>query len=181
MDGKHTGAHGSIPSLMATEKAAPRGRFHAVAYAAAGWAFLFASMSFYWALGGRASLSTQALAIQDRIDNPEFIAVLWVTGALKVVAAVVALAFVLPLGRRIPRRSLLFVGWATAVLLLVYGGLGWMQALLWETGVQDIPISVGAKASRWKVIFWDPFWILGGLLFLFAVREFQSRGRPAAP
>ena len=166
---------------MATQKAAPRGRFYAAAYAAAGWAFLFAAMSFYWALGGRASLSTQALAIQDRIDDPEFIAVLWVTGALKVVAGVVALAFVLSPGRRIPRRSLLVVGWAAALFLLLYGGLGWMQAVLWETGVQDIPASVGARASRWKLIFWDPFWILGGLLFLFAVREFQSQGRTAAP
>ena len=160
---------------MATEKAAPRGHFYAAAYGAAGWASLFASMSFYWALGGRASLSTQALAIQDRIDDAEFIAVLWVTGALKVVAALIALAFLLPPGRRIPPRLLLVLGWATAAFLLLYGGLGWMQALLWEIGVQDIPASVGARASRWKLIFWDPFWILGGLLFLFAVRQFQSR------
>ena len=37
-----------------------------------------------------------------------------------------------------------------------------MQALLWETGVQDIPTSVGSRASRWKLIFWDASWILGG-------------------
>ena len=166
---------------MATEKAAPRRRLYAAAYAAAGWASLFACMSFYWALGGRASLSTQALAIQDRIDDQEFVAVLWITGALKGAAALVALAFVLPPGRNLPRRSLLVVGWATALFLLLYGGLGWMQALLWETGVHDIPTSVGARASRWKLIFWDPFWILGGLLFLFAVRQFQSQRRTTAP
>jgi hypothetical protein len=167
---------------MAMEKAAPSGGAHssAPACAAAGWALLFAGMSFYWALGGRASLSTQAVAIQDQIGDQGFVAVLWVTGVLKVAGALIALAFVLPQGRRIPRRPLLVAGWVAAVGILLYGALGWVQALLWQIGLQDIPAAVGPRAARWKLIFWDPFWVLGGVLFLLAVRQFQ-RGGEARP
>jgi hypothetical protein len=178
-----TGAmRGTIDWQMATAKPAPSGAMYgsAAAYGAAGWAFLFALMSFYWAFGGRASISTQAVAIQNQIDDPGFVALLWVTGALKLVAGLIALALVLPLGRRIPRRPLLIVGWVTAVILLLYGSLGWLQALLWETGVQTVPAAVGPRAARWKLIFWDPFWTLGGSLFLISVRQFQGRPKLAS-
>jgi len=143
------------------------------AYAAAAWAFVFAAMSIYWALGGRWSLSTQALAIRDQVDDPQFVLVLWLTGFLKIVAGLIALALVRPVGRRVSRRPLLIAGWAAAGILLLYGGLNWVQAVLWESGLQDIPASVGATAARWKLIFWDPFWLLGGVLFLLGVRQFQ--------
>lgn len=61
-------------------------------YAAAVWGFVSAVPSFYWAMGGLAgaastiSPSLVKLA-QDR--NPGFVAVLWLTGVLKVVGGVV--------------------------------------------------------------------------------------------
>jgi len=155
------------------------GRRPTAAFAAAAWAFVFAAMSFYWALGGRWSVGTQAVSIREQIDDPDFIAVLWATGILKVLAGLIALALVRRWDGRISRRMLLVVAWMTAGFLLLYGGLGWIQTLLWEIGVQNIPVSVGARAARWKLIFWDPFWILGGGLFLVAVRQFQ-RWRPGS-
>ena len=147
------------------------------AYAAAVWALGFGLLSFAWALGSRLSFGTQALAIREQVDDPEFVTVLWATGVLKVVAGLLALALVRPFGRRIPRRLRAVGVWVTAVLLLLYGGLGWVQALLWEIGVADIPASVGAVAARWKLAFWDPFWLLGGALFLVAALQFRrSKG-----
>jgi len=150
------------------------------AFAAAAWAFVFAAMSFYWALGGRLSVGTQAVSIREQIDDPDFIAVLWATGILKVLAGLIALALVRRWDGRTSRRMLLVAAWVTAGILLLYGGLGWIQSLLWEIGVQDIPVSVGARAARWKLIFWDPFWILGGVLFLVAVRQFHQWQLPDA-
>jgi len=157
------------------EAALGGGRRSAVAFVAAAWAFVFAAMSFYWALGGRVSVGTQAVSIRNQIDDPDFVAVLWATGVLKILAGVIALALVQDWGGRISRRTLLVVACTTAGFLLLYGGLGWIQALAWETGVQEIPASVGAKAARWKLILWDPFWVLGGVLFVLAVRQFQRR------
>lgn len=155
----------------------PTGRPHGgrrwAAYATAAWAFAFAALSFHWALGGQLSLGTQARSIRDQIDDPEFVAVLWATGALKVVAGLIALALVRPFGRRIPRPFLAVGVWTTAMLLLLYGGLGWVQALLWEIGMVDIPAAVGADAARWKLALWDPFWLLGGVLFLVAALQFR--------
>ena len=39
--------------------------------------------------------------------------------------------------------------------------------------MSSVPESVGATATRWKLAFWDPFWILGGALFLLAVLQFR--------
>ncbi len=147
------------------------------AYAAAAWAFVFAAMSFSWALGGRWSVGTQAVAIQEQVDDPDFVTLLWVTGLLKVVAGGIALALVRRFGRRIPRRVLLVLAGGTAAILLLYGGLGWLQAVLWETGAHDIPAEVGPTAARWKLVFWDPFWFLGGVLFLWAAVEFRRSER----
>jgi len=74
-------------------------------------------MSFYWALGGRLSVGTQAVSIRDQIDDPDFIAVLWGTGILKVLAGLIALALVRRWDGRIPRRMLLVAGWITAGFL----------------------------------------------------------------
>lgn len=147
----------------------PLTRSPAIAYAAAAWAFVFAAMSFYWALGGRLGIGTQAVTISERVDEAGFVALLWATGALKVVAGLLALALVRPWGRRFAPRLVVWAASATAALLLIYGTLGLVQAILWETGVHDIPAQVGATAARWKLIFWDPFWMLGGLLFLLAL------------
>ncbi|MEA2900587.1 MAG: hypothetical protein QOH36_474 [Actinomycetota bacterium] len=168
-----SGVGGVSLHLSIMRATAGGGRRRWAAYGAAAWAFAFGAMSFYWALGGRLSLGTQALSIREQVDDPGFVAVLWATGALKVAAGVIALALVRPFGRKVPRRVRLVVAGGIAVLLLLYGGLGWVESLLWETGVVDIPASVGADAARWKLAFWDPFWLLGGVLFLVAVVQFR--------
>jgi hypothetical protein len=61
-------------------------------YAAAGWGVLFAVPSFVWALGSTAGAQTTVSPslvklAQDRVTW--FVVVLWVTGVLKVVAALV--------------------------------------------------------------------------------------------
>ncbi len=93
---------------------------------------------------------------------------------MKPIAALIALGLVRPWGARLPSRAWLVAAWGTAAILLLYGALGWIQAVLWATGIHDIPASIGARAARWKLIFWDPFWMLGGVLFLWAVRGHRA-------
>jgi Protein of unknown function (DUF3995) len=144
-------------------------------YAAAIWAFLFAAMSFYWALGGRIGLETigDAITRPALAGDPTILAIVWITGALKVVAGVVALALVQPWGRSVPRWTLLLAGWGASALFLVYGAANLVQDALIVAGAIATPAGLDATAARWHLFFWDPWWLLGGVFFALATRSFS--------
>jgi len=109
--------------------------------AAAAWALAFAGLSFYWAAGGRLGLGTLALALRDKTLAREqgFVALLWFTGALKVLVALLAIALVRRRGTVLPRRVLLGAGWATGVALARYGALGPSSTVVSPKWVQYSP------------------------------------------
>lgn len=134
---------------------------------AAAWAFLFAAMSVYWALGGMAGVDQLGVSIQRDAEAREgaFVASLWGTAALKAAGG----ALVLSLHRH---RLLRLAGWVAGVLLLLYGGAGLVEKLLIELGAIDVPDGLGTHAIvRWYLFLWDPFWLLGGALFCLAARD----------
>ncbi|MGW4823086.1 DUF3995 domain-containing protein [Streptomyces sp. NPDC004227] len=55
--------------------------------------------------------------------DPGFIAVVWITGALKIAGALFSLSLVRPWGRVVPRPLMLTAGWGGAALLTVHGAL----------------------------------------------------------
>jgi len=116
-----------------TRRAAPRWPGHA----AASVAFAFAVVSVYWGLGGTAGVSSLGGSIEQRAlaHDPLIIALAWITGGLKVVVGLLALALVQPWGRRLPRRLLLLTAWTGAVLLSVYGALQLTGVALITLGV----------------------------------------------
>jgi hypothetical protein len=116
-------------------------------YAACAWALAFSGISFYWAAGGTSGGEAIGPAITKLAHDPAFTAILWSTGALKLVGGVLALALVQPWGRRLPRRLLLAAAWG--------GGI-------------PIPSGLGHTAALWHVLLWDPWWLLGGILFVLA-------------
>lgn len=136
--------------------------------AAAAWALAFAALSFYWAAGGRLGLGTVDLALRDKALAREsgFVALLWFTGALKVLVAALAFALVRRRGTGLPRRVLLGAGWATGVALALYGALGFINGGLAQVGVVQ---PADANAARWYFVLWGPIWLLGGLLMLATV------------
>jgi hypothetical protein len=138
------------------------------AYAACAWAFLFAIPSFYWAAGGTLGLGTLSPEIRrlTAAQDPGFIALVWVTGVLKVAAGVLALALVQPWGRAIPRWMLRLGAWGTGVLLTLYGGVGFVQAMGVLTGLIETATPVDRTPLRWYAFLWEPYWLVGGLLFL---------------
>jgi hypothetical protein len=153
-------------------------------YAACAWALVFAAMSFYWAVGGTFGIETQAESIQAaaRDRDAEFVAVLWATGALKVAGAGLALALVQQWGRMIPRRLLLVAAWVTSGGILLYGGLNFIVgvavALLRAIDVVETPADT--SAFWWHLLLWDPWWMLGGVLYCMAAWYFQRRPRVEA-
>jgi hypothetical protein len=138
------------------------------AYAACAWAFLFAAMSFYWALGGMVGVETLGVEIerQARERDPGLLATTWITGGLKAAAGLLALALVRPWGRALPRRLLVYLTWATGALFTLYGLANLVDHALIVTGAIAVPEGLGATAARWHLALWDPWWLLGGALFL---------------
>jgi hypothetical protein len=150
-------------------------------YAAAVWAALFALVSLYWAAGGTAGADTIGDAITDPALAREagMVAFLWATVLLKALAAALALALVQPWGRLVPRPLVVAGGWVAASIMILWGGALWIQHGLMEAGVVGMPESMDSTAIRWHVALWDPFWLVGGLLFLAATRYFQTHSRAA--
>ncbi|HEX7746207.1 MAG TPA: DUF3995 domain-containing protein, partial [Micromonosporaceae bacterium] len=74
-------------------------------YAACLWALTFAMVSFYWAAGGRLGEGTIGAAVEGPAlaRDPAFVALLWATAVLKILAAVLALALVGKILRWVPR------------------------------------------------------------------------------
>lgn len=138
-----------------------------IAYAAAAWAFLFAAVSFYWGLGGRLGASTLGPAILAAATDPWFVALgLWGAGVVKLVGGLVALALVQPWGRFFPQILLRTAAWIGGGFALLYGVALYIQHTLMVGGTLALPSGLGPTAARWHLVIWDPWWIVGGILFV---------------
>lgn len=147
------------------------------AYAAVGWAVLFAAQSFYGAAGGTFGLATFGREIerQARARDPDFIAFVWVTGGLKLVAGLLAVALTGRRWRGVPTGRLLRgVAWATSAFLLFYGGANLVHHGLMQAGVLDVPDGLGQTGLWGHLFLWDPWWMLGGVLFTMAAHHHRQ-------
>jgi hypothetical protein len=144
------------------------------------WAVIFALMTLYWAAGGLFGGETLGVEI-DRLAHERdasFVAGLWAAFALKALAAMLALALVEPRGRRLPRRLLLVLGGATGAGITLYAVANLAQHALMATGAISTPDALGPEALPWHLALWDPFWLVGGLLFLLAAAPLRAARRP---
>ena len=138
-----------------------------VGYAACGCAWLFAAVSFYWALGGQLGLDTVGQGAVEAAASGSLAirAALLMIGLLKVAGGLLALALVQPWGpRRFPRWLLLAAGWAGAALLVLYGGGQVGVQLLVKTGVIATPADMDWRGFYGHLYLWDPWFLLWGLL-----------------
>ena len=142
------------------------------AYAAAVWAFVFAALSFYWALGGSFLVRTQSPQIVGLTANPWFLAVVWLTGLLKLVAGFVALSLVQRWGRRVPVWLRQTAAWGIGLVLTLYGGANLAVRGLMALGMLGTPASMRSAAAKWHLVLWDPWFFLGGVFFLAAAWRF---------
>jgi Protein of unknown function (DUF3995) len=133
-------------------------------YAASGWARLFAALSFFWAAGGRTDLHPLELEVAP--GDSVWIIINLGAGMLKTVIGLLALALVQPWGRIFPHKLLQASAWVLGVGMSLYGGLGLVSDVLHLTGVIGDPAN--GKWFFWYLILWDPWWVLGGVLYVTA-------------
>jgi Protein of unknown function (DUF3995) len=171
-----------MPWDMSDTKAQPArgfGRTTWAAYAACAWALIFALMSFYWALGGEIGLDTLGLGIQALAHDPGFIALVWLTGIAKVVGGLFALTLVRPWLLWLPPIWKLALAWLSGSALALYGGVNLVVEWLLVSGAIHIDGVVVTEGIRWHAWLWDPWWLLGGILFLLAAWQYQRSLRKA--
>jgi hypothetical protein len=70
---------------------------------------------------------------------------------------------------------LLTAAWGLGILLALYGGASWVQHGLMEVGVLIFPAGLGSTWTWWHFFLWDPWWLLGGILFVVVARSYQRR------
>ncbi|MFI6683967.1 DUF3995 domain-containing protein [Streptomyces sp. NPDC050485] len=146
------------------------------AFAVAAWGVLFAVPSFVWALGGTfGAQSTVAPSLmklaQDRVTW--FLAVLWVTGFLKLFGALVGIGLTHRRGTWTSRLMVLCGGGA-AVLLVWHGCLFVVHGVLVEAGALAVPPDL-AGLTCWYLYLWGPWFIVGGLAFAAATTHYVRR------
>ena len=155
----------------AREKGEDMGRHGIVVICAGiGWTLLFAAMSFYWASGGMIGVESLGGAIYEKAmeRDPEFAAVVWATGFVKLAGAI-PLILLLRNGpggsfRRLLARFCMVVG----ALLFLYGLANFVTISLAGMNVLDFDLS--RYALVWRLVFWEPFWMAGGWLYFAAGR-----------
>lgn len=59
--------------------------------------------------------------------------------------------------------------------MALYGGASWVQEGLMVFGVIHIPAGLGRTAALWHVLLWDPWWLLGGILFILTASTYGRR------
>lgn len=134
------------------------------AWAACVWALLFAALSFFWAAGGRTGL--HPLELEAAPGDATWAVINLVVGIIKVIIGLLALALVQPWGRIFPRKLLRFGAWALGIGMTLYGGAGLISDILHVTGIINDPANV--RWFFWYLVLWDPWWILGGILYIAA-------------
>ncbi|TVL89527.1 DUF3995 domain-containing protein [Streptomyces sp. SAJ15] len=147
--------------------------------AAAVWGLLFAVPSFVWAMGftfgARTTVAPSLVELaEDRVAW--FVAVLWVTGLLKVFGALIGVGLTRRRGGWVG-RLMVFCGGGAAVLLVWHGCLFVVHGVLVEIGTRSVAPDL-AGLTRWYLGLWGPWFIVGGLAFAAATTRYVRRLDP---
>jgi hypothetical protein len=148
--------------------AAVEARARRAAYAASAWAFAFAALSGYWAAGGTALADTLGASVTGPAlaREPGFVALLWGVAAAKALLGLLALALASRSHLFVPRWLLLVAAWGAGAFMVLYAGANLAVRGLMAAGVMPTPEAMHSAAARWHLFLWDPWWLLGGLLFV---------------
>jgi hypothetical protein len=100
----------------------------------------------------------------------------WLTVALKLIAAAVGLLAVAQLRWLRPGQSRIVRGaaWLAAAVLVLYGGVLTSVGLLVQADIVHASGHADHDALRWHAFLWDPWFLVWGLLLAIAL----TRTRP---
>jgi len=137
----------------------------------------YAAVSAYWGLGGTGMLDTVGgdLAVEGRAGSPAVFAAVWGAFVLKVIASVLPLIAVGIVGNREVVGVARSFSWAEAVVLTAYGFVLTFVGLLVQAQVIRASSDADLHALAWHTFFWDPWFLLWGVLVTAALRRSRAR------
>ena len=136
-------------------------------YSACAWGLAFAAISFYWGLGGTIGLDTLGGSLESlaKAHDRTLLIAVWVTGFLKVLGSLLALALVGTWAVRLPRLLITGLGWVAAASLTLYGGILMVPEALVTIGVIKPTQPVEWKPLLWHLYVLDLSFLVWGILF----------------
>jgi hypothetical protein len=135
-------------------------------YAAAAWAAIFAVFHLIWATGWYVGLAQEPA--RTAFAKRWFLIYDLTVAGVCLFAVPVALALVMPWGRRLPRRLVGFFAWTgTALLVLRSGSL-----------VQAGYMMANGRFSLQAMGIWEPWFYLGAALFAVSTWRFWRATAP---
>ncbi|CEG28765.1 DUF3995 domain-containing protein [Bacillus sp. B-jedd] len=135
------------------------------------WSILFAGMSFYWAMGGLWGVKSLGGAIYEMSLNPSpsFLAIVWLTGFIKLLGAGLLAMLLRKLENHLLNRILYYVIKIAGAFLVLYGALNFITIFLHALHILEFDLD--RYATFWRLVFWEPFWLAGGIFYFFAAKK----------
>lgn len=135
------------------------------------WTLVFAGMSFYWALGGMLGARSLGGAIYEMALNPDppFTMIVWLSGFIKLLGVVLLLLPLIEWKKTVMERILYVIIKAAGIFLFFYGLLNFITISLSALNILDFDLD--DFATFWRLAFWEPYWMLGGIFYFFAVKK----------
>ena len=145
-------------------------------YVASIWSLMYIPIHIYWAFGG------MALVPGAWKEEEMWKAVNWGASAMLLVAAILAFSLTHPLGRSIPRRLMIVMGWTACLLPFIHAVYGYVTKGLLLAGI--IPLEF-FDFSAWAtlnvnylilidLLLFEPWFLIEGILFGLATLYYQS-------
>ncbi|MBN6206602.1 DUF3995 domain-containing protein [Ralstonia pickettii] len=135
------------------------------------WTLVFAGMSFYWALGGMLGARSLGGAIYEMALNPDpsFTMIVWLSEFIKLLGVVLLLLPLIEWKKTVMERILYVIIKAAGIFLFFYGLLNFITISLSALNILDFDLD--DFATFWRLAFWEPYWMLGGIFYFFAVKK----------
>lgn len=99
-----------------------------------------------------------------------FIAMVWLTGFVKLCGGLFLLLLLRPWSS-MTNRVLYVLALLAGMLLFIYGLANVISLIL--AGIGLLSLRIDDFALRWRLFFWEPFWMLGGALFFLSALKFK--------
>ncbi|EKN63847.1 hypothetical protein BABA_24080 [Neobacillus bataviensis LMG 21833] len=138
------------------------------------WTIIFSGMSFYWAMGGLLGVRSLGGVIYEMSlsPSPSFLRIVWLTGFIKLLGLLVLLMLLIQWKKPTVTKILYYVAKFAGALLFFYGFLNFVTITLSAFNILDFDLD--SYATFWRLIFWEPFWMIGGVFYFFSTKRNKS-------